>query len=206
MCSQANWQKTMVRQGHLDTYHNMLYGGILADAFITRYRSAYDTIAKAFKEIARHPAYAPTSFSLVQKECRKPNNVKIYGDDLARLIESSDWFAQTKKVRDGIVHDHFQTSGFMHSRILFQVGKHHKAKGFVNMINIPEVMINENLVDFELYAAVHIAYTLWLLEEFAMIGYNTLSPSRFPDVEPKYGYDGLAAFKDSIERVLANQI
>jgi hypothetical protein len=57
-----------------------------------------------------------------------------------------------------------------------------------------------------LYAAVHIAYTLSLLEEFAMIGYNILSPSRFPDAEPKFGYDGLAAFKDSIEKVLADQI
>jgi hypothetical protein len=25
-------------------------------------------------------------------------------------------------------------------------------------------MINENLVDFELYAAVHVAFTLWLLK------------------------------------------
>ncbi len=134
MIDQANWQKTMVIQGHLDTYRNMLYGGVLADAFLTRYRSSYDTIAKAFREIARHPAYAPASFSLLRKECRKANNVKIYGDDLARLIESSDWFDQTKKVRDGIVHDNFQTSGFMHSRILFQVSKPHKTKGFVNMI------------------------------------------------------------------------
>jgi hypothetical protein len=204
MLHQANWQKTMVRQGHLDTYHNMLYGGVLADAFLTRYRSTYDTIAKAFKEIARHPAYAPDTFSLVRKECRKPNNVKIYGDDLAHLIESSDWFDQTKKVRNGIVYDNFQTSGFMHSRILFQVSKRHKTKGFVNMINFPEVMINETLVDFELYAAVHIAYTLWLLEEFAKLGYDILQPVQFPNSkETKSGSVGLDVLKDSIERVLA---
>ena len=203
MVDQANWQKTMVIQGHLDTYHNMLYGGVIADAFLTRYRSSYDTIANAFREIARNPAYAPASFSLVRKECRKANNMKIYGDDLASLIESSEWFDQTKKVRDGIVHDNFQTIGFMHPRILFQVSKPHRTKRLVNMINFSEVMANENLVDFELYAAVHIAYTLWLLDEFAKLGYDILQPVKFPDLEPKQGYGGLPVLKESIERILA---
>jgi hypothetical protein len=30
-------------------------------------------------------------------------------------------------------------------------------------------MINENLVDFELYAGAHVAYSLGLLEEFATV-------------------------------------
>lgn len=203
MLHQADWQKKMVIDHHLDRYHNMLYGGVLADAFLTRYRSTYDTIAKTFKEITKHHPYAPTSFSLLRKKCRKANNVKIYGENLARLIESCDWFDQTKKVRDGIVHDNFNTGGFMHARILFQVTKRDKNKGFVNLINFQEVMINENLVDFELYAAVHIAYTLWLLEEFAAIGYDIVRPLRFEDSESRKGYDGLAVLKDSIERIVA---
>jgi hypothetical protein len=65
-------------------------------------------------------------------------------------------------------------------------------------------MINKNLVDFELYAAVHIAYTLWLLEEFARIGYDILKPKKFRNSKKtKKGYDGLDVLKDSIERVLA---
>jgi hypothetical protein len=86
--------------------------------------------------------------------------VKIYGENLAQLIESCDWFDQTKKVRDGIVHHNFNTSGCMHTRILSQVTKRDKNKGFVNLINFREFMINKNLVDFELYAAVHVAFTL----------------------------------------------
>jgi hypothetical protein len=199
MLHQADWQKKMVIDHHLDPYYNMLYGGVLADAFLTRYRSPYDTIAKTFKEIAKHPAYAPTLFSLLRKKCRKVNNVKIYGENLAHLIESCDWFDQTKKVRDGIVHGNFNTSGFMHARILFQVTKRDKNKGFVNLINFREVMINENLVDFELYAAVHVAFALWFLEVFAAIGYDILRPLRFEDSKSKKSYDRLAVLKDSIE-------
>jgi hypothetical protein len=60
-------------------------------------------------------------------------------------------------------------------------------------------MINKNLVDFELYAAVHVAFTLGLLEVFAAIGYDILRPLRFEDSESKKSYDGLAVLKDSIE-------
>jgi hypothetical protein len=48
----------------------------------------------------------------------------------------------------------------MHARIPFQVTKRDKNKGSVNLINFREVMINKNLVDFELYATVHVAFTL----------------------------------------------
>ena len=110
------------------------------------------------------------------------------------------------KVRDEIVHHNLKSRGFMDSLILFQITKlDKKKKRFVDLINIPEVMIKKtNLVDFELYAAVHIAYTLWLLEKFADIGYRTLKPVKFDNSKKsEFGYIGLAVFKDSIERILA---
>jgi hypothetical protein len=64
-------------------------------------------------------------------------------------------------------------------------------------------MINENLVDFEKYAGVHIAYSLWLLEEFANIGYAVLKPERFPDRQPQKGHDGFEVLNEWIELVLA---
>jgi hypothetical protein len=205
MLDQANWQKKMVREGHLGTEYNMFYGTALADAFITKYRSAYDTIAKALIEIRSDRGRPPRpSFTELREVCTEEEFVRILGDNLAHLIQSCDWYDQVLKARDDIVHYNLKSSGFMHSRILFQITKWDKEKKrFVNLINIPEVMINENLADFELYAAVHIPYTFWLLEEFAKLGYEILSPSRFPDAEPKKGYLGLDVLKDSIERVLA---
>ncbi len=87
MLDQANWQTKMVKEGHLDTYHNMLYGSILADAFLTRYRSTYDTIAKALKGIMNDPSNAPRlSFSVFRELCNKKEKdcMKIFGKDLAR--------------------------------------------------------------------------------------------------------------------------
>jgi hypothetical protein len=96
--------------------------------------------------------------------------------------------------RDGIVHENLQSSGFMHPRILFQI-----YKGFAKLINIPEVMLNENLADLELYAAV--------LEEFASLAYDILPVKKFSDSETaKSGYVGLGLVKDSIERVLDGRI
>lgn len=85
--------------------------------------------------------------------------------------------------RDGIVHENLSSTGFMHARIFFQICTMDKDKRRVNLINIPEVMINQNLVDFELYAAVHIGYTFWLLEEFAKLGYSILQVKKYPDIE-----------------------
>ena len=40
---------------------------------------------------------------------------------------------------------------------------------------------DSDLVDFELYAAVHIGYTFWLLEEFVNLGYNILQVTKYPN-------------------------
>src|SRR5215213_7040904 len=75
---QSSYRKKMVKEAHLDTYHNMLYGGILADAFLTRFRSTYDTIAKAFKEIMRDPGHAPKlSFSVFREFCNKKEEEEL---------------------------------------------------------------------------------------------------------------------------------
>ena len=54
-----------------------------------------------------------------------------------------------------------------------------------------------------MYAAVHVAFTRWLLEVFAAIGHDILRLLRFEDSESKKGYGGLAILQDSIERILA---
>lgn len=161
MLHQANWQKEMVRKRQLDTEYHMFYGTALADAFITKYRSAYDTIAKALVEIVRDRGQPPSpSFTELRKICTEDKYVKILGEDLARLIKSCDWYDPLLDARDGIVHENLQSRGFLHPRIFFQIYKKDEDNRTVNLINnIPEVMINENLVDFELYAAVHIGYT-----------------------------------------------
>jgi hypothetical protein len=209
MLHQANWQKKMAREGRLDDYYNdyynMLYGTALADSFLTKYRSSYDTIAKAIIVIRRDPGHKPReSFTELHDICEEDYNkgVRILDEHLTKLIQSCDWYKPMLDARDGIVHENLQSSGFMHPRILFQI-----YKGFAKLINIPEVMLNENLADLELYAAVHIGYTFSLLEEFASLAYDILPVKKFSDSETaKSGYVGLGLVKDSIERVLDGRI
>lgn len=205
MCAQASWQKRMVREGHLDTFDNMLYGTALADAFITKYRSAYDTIAMAFRALTKSPDEAYLSFTDLRNVNNNKNILRVYGNDLTQLIRECDWYDLLVTVRDEIVHRSLKSKGFMHARILFQITKLDRNKNqLVNLIDIREVMANKNLVDFELYAAVNIAYTFWLLEKFAEIGYSILKPVKSDNAKgAKKLYPGLDVFNDSLERVLA---
>lgn len=197
----------MVLQHNLDKFHAMEYGSVIADAFITRYRSSYDSIGWAFKELANQPGSISPKFKELRDAYKEDEDefVKNLGEDLANLIKFCDWFDQIKDVRDAIIHYDFNTSGFMASRILFQVSKWSKNGGFVNKINLQGAMINENLVDFELYAGVHMGYSLWFLEELARIGYHTLKIERFPDIEPKKYHDGFEPLNGWILRVLAER-
>ena len=97
--------------------------------------------------------------------------------------------------------------GFLFPRILFQIYTKDENNVPVKLINIPELMGSENLVNFELYATVHIGYSFWLLEEFANLGYNILQVKKYAESEEsKVGYAGLDVLKDSIEKVLVEQL
>jgi hypothetical protein len=92
------------------------------------------------------------------------------GQDLAHLIQSCDWYDPLVYARDKIVHENLQVIVFLYPRILFQIyakDENNKNNLPVGLVNIPEVMVNKNLVNFELYAAVHIGYSFSLLEGFA---------------------------------------
>jgi hypothetical protein len=108
MCDQADWQKRMVRERHLDTFLNMEYGTALADAFITKYRSSYDTISKAFIEIRQDRGHKPReSFTALRDLCKNDYNkcVNVMGERLANLImQSRDWYDDLLDVRDDVIH------------------------------------------------------------------------------------------------------
>jgi hypothetical protein len=186
----------------------MYYGTALADAFITKYRSSYDTIGKALVEIVRDRGRPPShSFTELRKICNEDEGIARLGEGLARLIQSCNWYDPLRGMRDKILHHNHQVIGFLFPRILFQVYTKDENNLPVKMINIPEVMDNENVVNFELYAAVHIGYSFSLLEEFANLGYDILQVKKYPDSKhTKVGYAGLDVLKDSIEKVLAEQL
>ncbi len=198
ICAQANWHKNMVLSGHLDKLDNMRYGTITVDAFLTRYRSAYDTIANAIGKVSKFPEQAPDSFTALRSKDQMDKRLKILGPELMGLVQNCDWYDEMVDIRDKILHYNAQTSGFAAEEILFQV-----MKKYTKLIKTSEMSYNENLEDFELYAGVHIAYTLWFLEQFATIAYRELPPIRYNSQPQKY-HDGYGVLREWIERVLAS--
>jgi hypothetical protein len=199
MCVQANWYKEMVLAGHLVKTDNMRYGTITADGFLIRYRSAYDTIAKAIGKVSKSPEEAPDSFTALRNKDKVDKRLKVLGPDLMGLVQNCDWYDEMVTIRDEILHHNAQTRGFAAEKILFQV-----MKKYTKLIKTSEVSYNENLEDFELYAGVHIAYSLWFLEQFATIAYKELPPIRY-NSQPQNYHDGYGILRRWIERVLASQ-
>jgi hypothetical protein len=198
ICHQLKWQIDLAAEKKLDAgwYRNYTQVGI--DAFHTKYRSIFDTIARVVGLLSVHEG-VPKSFSDLQKWIKKKDSAKILGNvDLLNLIASCEWYADVKSVREKIIHNNAQTMVFFPApAILFQVHKGYKTK-----INISEVMFNENLVDFELYAGIYLGYLLWYLEELARIARPTLRLSNY-NSQPKSIHPGIGVIKEWMERTMS---
>jgi hypothetical protein len=160
-------------------------------------RSMFDFMAQMIKQLSSKPGQVPNSFedlrNFVQNSSNRSNRV---GETLSELIISCDWFSDIRKVRDSIVHRGGSTLVFPEkSKILFQVHE-----GFRNQIFIPEVMENDNVVDFELYGGLILGYLYSFLEDFSGVAAHIL---KFTDLRngSKTAHPGLDVVKKWITKV-----
>lgn len=159
------WQRDLRSTNQLDFGKWMSYAGCDIDLFHMEARSIFDYLAKITKRLSDQPKQVPDKgFNFLKTWLAKSdNNVKRVGKDLAELVSSVDWFDDLKNVRDANVHQGGMTLVFPEKdRILFQI-----LKGYENLVSIPEIMYNENVVDFELYAGMYFGYLIAFLEDFA---------------------------------------
>jgi hypothetical protein len=194
----AKWQRDLASEKKLEAGWYRNYSQVGIDAFHTKYRSIFDTIACVVGLLSAHEG-VPKSFTDLQKWAMKKNSAKILGNaDLLNLITSCEWYAEVKAVREEIIHNNAHTTVFFPApAVLFQVHQ-----GYKNKINIPEVMINEYLADFELYAGIYLGYLLWYLEELARISRPTLKLPHY-NSEPKSIHPGIAVIKEWMERTMS---
>ncbi len=84
-------------------------------------------------------------------------------------------------------------------RILFQTHK-----GIENLVFIPEIMYNENVAIFELYAGMYFGYLIAFLEDFATAITKRLPKGRFSfgSGNPRRMYRELPVIYIWIERLL----
>lgn len=103
------------------------------------------------------------SFRKLRQWLTNPGNRVRLGEDVAELVLSCVWFDSLRLVRDSIVHKGARAVVLPQlDRIGFQIDS-------MNLVglHLRPVMLTENLVDLELYAALHLGQTIGFLETLA---------------------------------------
>lgn len=192
------WQKGLVSRGELDKLLGSQFAACDIDLLLVQYRSLFDHLAKIIGILSARPETMPDSFRKLRRWVGRPENSNRIDQDLARAVASCDWFTDVRDVRDSIVHRDGRTLVFPEdNRILFQVHE-----GFRNKVNIPEIMFNENIVDFELYAGLLAGYLISYLEDVSEIAQRRLELRKI-SWDAKSYHGGLPVIQEWIERVCA---
>jgi hypothetical protein len=176
----------------------MLYGACDVELFHITPRSLFDYLARAIRATSPKSGQIPESFEELSNFIRggKTNASKV-SEELANFVLSCDWFTDLRLYRTTIVHGGGDTIVFpMPDRIAFQI-----LSGTRNAIFIPELMINENIVDFELYAGMLLGYLIAYLDDFGriLIPQLKLSSPRIGDA--RHSHFGLSVSKSWIQKV-----
>ena len=185
-----DWQKQMLSEDRLDVIRASTFTACDIDLFHVQYRSLFDYIAKLIGMLSGKSGQLPDSFN------RLRNWIQVNSDrvepDIEQLIISCDWFDLIKETRDFLVHRSGQTVVFPSAeRILFQVHT-----GYKNKVMIPEIMFNENVVDFELYAGMFMGYLIAYLEDVCQLIESRFELKKFEGGQSFHG--GLQVVKNWI--------
>ncbi len=163
--SRLEWERSLWAKNELTLGQWTSYAQCDIDMFHVELRSIFDYVAKVLTRISNQPKQVPDEgFNILKTWLEKnPENHERLSKDLAELVLSNDWYKDFKNVRDEIVHRGAFTMVFLDKEsILFQVDK-----GYENLVSIPEIMYNDNVVFFELYSAMYFGYLIAFLEDFA---------------------------------------
>jgi hypothetical protein len=196
------WERDLWSNKQLDVGTWMSYAECDIDLFHIEIRSIFDYLAKVIKRVSDQPEQVhDEGFNVLKTWLSKSNdNVERLGKDLAELVFSVDWFDDVKNIRDVSVHQGGMTLVFLEKdRILFQI-----LKGYKYLVSIPEIMYNENVVDFELYAGMYFGYLIAFMEDFATVIERRLPKGKFSfgAGNPRKVYQELPIIYSWIERLL----
>lgn len=187
----------MWTQSQLEETLWIQFGACNIDLFHVEFRSVSDYLAKVIDAVSDSPGQVPHSFEKLKNWVIKTHNTQRLGKDLAKVVLSCEWFDDLRMVRDSIVHKGGFTLVFpVRDRILFQVheGRHRK-------VLIPEIMFNENVADFELYAGLYFGYLVAYLEKVSELIDKRLDLKKIGSDAKSY-HSGLRVIHDWIRRVL----
>ncbi|MEJ2272400.1 MAG: hypothetical protein P8X91_07975, partial [Candidatus Bathyarchaeota archaeon] len=138
------------------SFYWMLFAKLDVELFFMKIRSIFDYVAMVSCRVSNNTNIPKgdkrESFNKLRNWLINPksksDNSKNWDQELSNLILSANWFDEMKNIRDSLLHQGGYVLVFPdQKKILVQVYKSHKTQ-----ISFPEIMFNENVVDFELYA------------------------------------------------------
>lgn len=211
-------QKDLYIRKGLDMHLWMEYGALDIELFHVKLRSIFDHVAKIIGLISDKPGQVKgqggpyVSFETLKNWVKKKDSdgQKI-GTDLAKFMLSCEWFDDLRGVRNTIMHYLVYTLVLppKEDKILFQVDDMSKNRISRKVQQPEEVMYNENLANFELYAGLYIGYLIAYLEELSEIVDRRLNLNKVRSDFNKChsrghlrGRPELKVLKDWIEQVL----
>ena len=158
-----NWQRILWVDDRLPDLLWSSYAQNDINLFHVEFRSAMDYIARIIRGLPPNPWQTPGSYHDLMKWIQKNENKKIIDPEVLNILESTVWFNDIRDLRDLNVHE----GGFLlvfgsKGHITFQT-----YSGYEKKVQIPELMFNENIVDFELYAGLYLGYLLALYEKLS---------------------------------------
>jgi hypothetical protein len=158
------WEKTLWETGEIPDTFWMTYAQTDINQFHVEFRSSMDYLAKIIRGLPPKPWQSPGSYyDLLEWITNKENQTKL-DTDVLQIIKNTQWFKDLRELRDLSVHKGgfslvFGTKG----NITFQT-----YDGWQEQVRIPEIMYNENIVDFELYSGLYVGYLLALFEKLCI--------------------------------------
>jgi hypothetical protein len=156
------------------------YASVDIEHFHIEFRSVMNYAAEIISNASGKPGQIPVSFRKLFKWVKENSgNRKRIGEGLAVIVESASWFPAIRGVRDSLLHLGSFTLIFGSPKdgILFQV----VMNGSTDLIYHKQLMLNNNVVYFERYAAIYLAYLFCFLESLSGVLYKALNIDRTGD-------------------------
>ncbi|HZS73527.1 MAG TPA: hypothetical protein VFA69_03380 [Candidatus Nitrosotalea sp.] len=194
--SRLEWQKNLVLENKLDDGLWSYFVATDIYVFHSELRSIFDYIAKIIQLIS-NTSGKTKSFEKLKNWMSKPENEGKISKDLSDFVSNCRWFYDIRKIRNNLIHDGAEPLVFPNKdRILFLI----RTSDYKKII-IPEIMFNENVVDFELYAGLYMAYIMIYLEEFSELINRHLNLNKFRAMAKGY-HPGLRITQEWINKIL----
>lgn len=149
------WQLELYKNDQMNISGWMGFTKLDIELFHIKINSILDYLGKILKRVSEYPDEVPDkSFSDLKKWLdKKEVNIKKLGEDLSDLFNLCEWFPDIKDIRDWDIHKGGEAVVFLDKeRIVFQIYRRRYEKS----IEIPEIMYNENIAYFDLYAGLYI--------------------------------------------------